>query len=368
MILLSNVKITNIPLYFSPIRDQLRGRLPTKPDRMDIWKYALASYVPLLPILSKVILYIDLATTEYAGQEPKLEEYIRALFPEDKLILRWYRNNSTADWRKSCEEDVFPVGDDLIFNLTNDDHIFIDKDLDILKASLENLSRCDDPYAHVIYSHWPEGMRHAAINGFRPTEDLTCVYGRFRSVQSFDIVKKERWRHYWFDHDFGAANDVFRPDEHLHRAGILPNGTTVFYPVRELVRHFDGYDHAGPFMNMAPPLDIPQGFFEKNIRIAYGYPNIKDGYTNINPAYPYFKAFTGDGMDYRFALEDIPAAWQGRISEIDVNPNADLEHLRQCRDQLYYDMICADARGPHVQAVTNPFPRETFRNQFLSRS
>jgi hypothetical protein len=367
MILLSNVKITNIPLYPSPNRHLLRGKLFTNPDRMDIWKYTLASYVPLMPLISKVILYIDLATTEYAGQEPLLETYIRSLFPEDKLILRWYRNNSTADWRRSCEEDVFPIDDDLIFNLTNDDHVFIDKNLDILNATINHLTRCEDPYAQIIYSHWPEVIRHAANNGFQISEDLTCVYGRFRSIESFDIVKKERWRHYWFDHDFGEANNVFRPDEHLCVAGTLPHGSTVFFPIRELSRHFDGYEYAGAFMNLAPPLDIPQGFFEKNIKIAYGYSDLKEGYTNINPSYPYFKASTGIGMDYRFSLEDIPAAWFDRISEISINPNADLEYLKKCRDQLYYDMACADARGPHVQAVTHPFPKEIFKNQFLSK-
>jgi len=353
MILISNVKVTNTPLY----KIQNRGKLSTF-DRLDIWKYSLSSYVPVLPLISKVILYIDLA--EFAPQQEAIEKYIKSLFPEDKLILRWNRNVTTADWRRASEEDIFPISDEIILNMMNDDHLFIDRNLDVLSALLEHLKKCHDPYAQIMYTHWPEFIRQAGNAKATPLADRSGFVKNGRSIQSLDIMKIARWRHYWFDHDMGESKQCFRPDEGLRDSNILPGGNTQFIPIRELVRHFDGYEHAGNFLNTSPPLEIPQGYFENNIKIAYGYPEIQPGYVNINPDYPNLKAHDAGGVDYKFALEDIPLAWRDRISETKINPNCDIENLKKHRDDNMYNIA--------VSSVRQPFPKELFVDQFISKS
>jgi hypothetical protein len=361
MILVSNVKITNVRLYASPNRGHL-----SNPDRMAVWKYTLASYVPLLPLISKIILNIDLASTEYAGQEPELETYIRTLFPDNKLVLKWARNNTTADWRKSYLEDVLPVDDDLIFNVTNDDHIFVDSDLTFITDCITHLKNSNEPFAQIVYSHHPEGMRHAARSGYKPSEDFSCLIGHGRMVSSLDIIKKERWRHYWFDYDYGDKTNVFRPDEWVSQAGAVPNGSTQFMPLRELVRHFDGYEHAAPFLNLCPPLEIPPGFFQRQIKIAYGYDYNKEGYVNINPLSKNLKAYDGVGADYKYSLEDIPLFWRDRIVEIDVNPDADLAKMNRARDEFLYSIAGAPIHGVHVAPVGTPLLPSIFKKQFLT--
>jgi hypothetical protein len=328
MILLFNVKITNIRLYpgSSP-----RGHLQKDQDRMDIFKYALASYVPLMPLTSKIILYIDLATTENAGKEDMLEEYIRSIFPNDKIILHFFRNNTQADWQSACTSTIFPVNDPVIMNITNDDHPFIDNGIEIMQEGIQLLSDSEDPYVQLLYSHWPESIR--MVNEYDwQLVGKNYARGNFRMITSIDMCRSERWEHYWFSQDLGDHTDYYRPEFLEHRTNMFGSGSMMYAPLKEQVRHFDGYDHAGHCMNTAPPLEIPIGFFDKQIRIAYGYPTRRPGFVNINPASTNLYAYDGQGADYKWALEDIPMFWHKHIAEIDINPDADLEHLREQRD------------------------------------
>jgi len=377
MILLANFKISEARL----VGHHNRGNLKHYPERIDITKYTLASYAPVLPLISKVVLYIAF-DKECEHHKPALETFIKELFPKDKLILRWHRNTKIQDWRNSYIEDIEPIDDNLIFNLGNDDHLFFDSNLTVLEKSLENLKNCSDPYAHLMYSHYSEQLRLGANAHYALTEDLSCIYGRTREMMATDVMKKERWKHYWFDFDFNdgavgidpstpylsnvANGDKFFRTDVLIETNVLPNGATQFVPIRELVRHFDGYNNTADWNNLAPPLEIPDGFFENQIKIAYGYDSVREGWTNINPAYPNYKSHSSDGMDYKFALEDIPMVWKGKISQIDINPAADLEALREARDKHLYDKAFYPISGKHITTV-NAYPSNIFKDQFISQ-
>jgi hypothetical protein len=377
MILLANFKISEARL----VGHHNRGNLKHYPDRVSITKYTLASYVSVLPLVSKVVLYLEL-DKGLEHHHADLDEFIRDLFPDDRLILKWKRNTKIQEWRDSYIQDIEPIDDDLIFNLGNDDHLFIDSDLKFLEKGLAYLNSCEDPYANLIYSHWPECTRDSANNNYQITSDKMYVVGRNRDTIAIDILKKARWKHYWFDFDFDdttpgipittpyssnvANGDKFFRTDVLIETGILPNGSTRFVPMRELVRHFDGYNNTADWSNLVPPLEIPEGFFEKNMRIAYGYHNRREGWININPAYPNYKAFSDDGMDYKFSLEDIPLAWHTRISEIDVNPNIDLEQLREERDRHLYDRAFSIILGKHIH-MTRIYSISVFKDQFISK-
>jgi hypothetical protein len=82
----------------------------------------------------------------------------------------------------------------------------------------------------------------------------------------------------------------------------------------ELCRHYDGYTS---LMKYVPPLFIPPGFFERQIKIRYGYEKRKDGWVNINPNAPWIT----EEVDLPILVNDIPHFWRERIMEVDVNPN-----------------------------------------------
>ena len=116
---------------------------------------------------------------------------------------------------------------------------------------------------------------------------------------------------------------------------------TTASPIKEICRHFDGYQHIMiPITNnQCPAIDIPPGFFEDNIKIRYGYDDYKEGWVNINPKNTDYYAYNKSGTDYKFTLDDLPLVWKNRISFIDSNPNIDEEEMLQHRLKSILDII-----------------------------
>jgi hypothetical protein len=88
----------------------------------------------------------------------------------------------------------------------------------------------------------------------------------------------------------------------------------TIYPKIELCRHFDGY-----FFENLPthPLFIPDGFYESDIKIRFGFKDYKRGHVNINP-YENI-SYLGGVADLQCLISEIPHFWKNRISEIDIN-------------------------------------------------
>jgi hypothetical protein len=321
MKLLLNVKITAQGLSHYDRAEHL-----PKYDRMDIFKYCLASYSVFEPIVSRFIFFIEVAP-EFKHRQQELAEWIDGLFPQSKTQVFWYRNFYTADWRKSCEEIIFDDKDEPIWFAGNDDHIFMDSSLDVLKAGIGLLERDEDPFAVIYYSHWPEQMRLATRFNAELTSCGNFVKFNWRTYDGIRIIKQERFRHYWFDFDYGDT-PVFRTDAlwHLGHPIVAP----VYSPTKELVRHYDGYSHVSKqLVTVAPPLVIPPGFFDHDIKIRYGVTRRDGSLVNINPLAEYLYADKNHphATDYRWVPADIPLFWQDRISRLE-GADIDAGHLR----------------------------------------
>ena len=326
MILLFNVKITSHGLSYYH-----RNNWLPKSNRLDIFKYCLASYTALLPVLSKCLFYIQL-DPEFADRKEELEKFIHENFPADKIHLFWYRNNHTKDWRSLCDE-YFQDPNELIWFAGNDDHIFIDYNLDLVRAGMQTLKEDPDPLSVIYYSHWPEQMRMSQHYNGQLTEDGNFIKFTWRTFDAIRILKVERFRRYWIETDFGDEL-VFRTDTLWH-AGVEMTGP-VYAPTREMVRHYDGYSHVSShIINLVPPLFIPPGFFEGAMRIRIGYGDRDPRWTNLNPQATNLYANTLDGVDYRWVEADIPLFWQGRIAEIDYSPDYDPIQMEQARDAAF---------------------------------
>lgn len=325
MILLFNVKITSQGLSYYHRADWL-----PKYDRLDIFKYCLASYTALLPVLSKCLLFIQL-DPEFEHRKEELENYIHTIYPKDKLELHWYRNNYTRDWRDICDK-YLQNDNELVWFAGNDDHIFIDYNLDVIRAGIKLLNEDLDPYSVIYYSHWPEQMRLSLHHNGELTADKNYIKFTWRTFDAIRIMKAVRFKQYWKDNDFGDTI-VYRTD-HLWHAGYQLTGP-VYAPTRELVRHYDGYSHVGELANITPPLYIPPGFFDRQMRVRIGYNNRLDGYTNLYAASERLYAAHPTGADYRWVIEDIPLFWRQHIADIDVNLDQNILGLQQARDAAF---------------------------------
>lgn len=315
MILLLNVKITSYGLSHYD-----RASWMPVYDRMDIFKYCLASYSVLLPLISKCEFYIEISP-EFSHRKEELELYIKELFPENKLNLNWYRHYYTSDWRKWCD-NTLDSDNELIWFSGNDDHIFFDNSLDVLESGLKILLNDNNPLSQLYYSHWPEQIRLAHRDNAVLTNCGNYVVRPWRTFDSITILKSARWRKYWFDQDWEDLQ-VWRTDALWH-AGYELTGP-VYSPTKELVRHYDGYSHIGKdISNLTAPLFIPPNFFDKQMKIKVGYNKRDDTVTNLNPTSEWLYNFSKAGTDYRMLSVDIPMFWNDRIINIDENTDYNL--------------------------------------------
>jgi len=346
MILFCNTFITETPVNPFWGYQKKMPRLNLKSfSNFDIFKYSLASLAVAYD-WSKVIFKISLDTC-YKDRQDELEQFIRNEFSKFNIILEWKRNEYQNEWKKDYEL----LDNNLIWYYCNHDHIFLDSSKDYL-ISLTNSIK-DEILCSVGFSHWPECVRTIKQGLYPhplnpPTLCLTYnIQNNYISVDStnFDsiqIITKELYYKWWFEGEFNHIK-LPRPDFFgIGLAEIKPVPThKTITPLKELCRHFDGYQHIQPIIdnNQCPALDIPTGFFEKDIKIRYGYDDYKEEWININPQNPYYYAYDKSGTDYKFTLNDLPLAWKAKISVIDSNPDIDDEVMLQYRLKSVLEMI-----------------------------
>jgi hypothetical protein len=330
MILFCNTFITEAKPFGkgNVVRDNLKSF-----NNLDIFKYSLFS-LAIAYNWSKVILKISLDDC-YKHRQDELEQFIRDNFSQFNLVLTWQRSEYQNDWKQDYEL----LDDNLIWYYCNHDHIFFDSSKDYL-AELVNKIK-DEELCSLQFSHFPENIRTAKSN---PKYTIHNNHISFESINfdSIQIITKELYRRWWFEGEFNHIK-LGRPDFFgIGLAEIKPIPIhKVIVPLKELCRHFDGYQHVQPIIdnNQCPALDIPIRFFENDIKIRYGYDDYKEGWTNINPKNNYYYAYNKIGTDYKFTLEDLPLVWKSRISNIDLNPNINEEEILQYRLKSILEMI-----------------------------
>lgn len=336
MLLFINIFLTNNRYY-----GYNRGYLPQF-DRYDIFRYTLASYASI-KMWSKCIFYIQL-DHDFVDRKEDLTKYIYELFGDVPISLNWHRNVYTREWRQAAEE-VLNHDDNLLWLTCNDDHPFMDYNTDMIAEAVDLLNKEEEPLTTCYWSHWPEIIRVATLE--QQEKKGRFVTYHWNVHDSIQIVRKEVFKSYWFDYDFGDKS-VARTDV-IHDYTEPKMMVKCYAPTRELCRHFDGYSHVGNLLNVAPPLAIPPGFFEKQMKILYCSPERRDGWINIHPLASDYYAFDKFGTDYKYMLEDIPWFWKDRIVETEVVKKVPREQLCAARNEAIINM---------TKAVGNCFCRQ----------
>ena len=364
MIVLFNVKITDVKMTW-PYAGTVYDRASWFPvsNRFDIFKYCLASRAVMAPLVDKFVFYIDLA--EFASRQAELYEYMLSIFSADKLEVNWYRIDRTQTWRDMCSAR-FTDDNELVWYEGNDDHIFIDSNLDMIKASITTLNADADPNAVVYYSHWPEQMRMSMVQKGELTPDGNFIKFQWDTVDSLLLMKASRFKRYWVETDCGEDN-MYRSDSLGWQYGLKIPGT-VYSPTKELIRHYDGYSHVGKMLGtIAPPLYIPHGFFDNTMKIRIGFADRKDGWTNLYAAAERLYSIDPIGADARWVEEDIPLFWKDHIQVLATNSEISEEVLYQARDAAMLAMTRIPMRAHGHDFDTECHPSEWFSNHFLSK-
>lgn len=319
-------------------------------DRIDIFKYSIATHAVTDPLVSKFLFFISIAP-EWENRKEEIEKYILDHINPEKTEIKWNANKTLEDWQNLTFE-LDKIDDSTIYFISNEDHIFIDYDLEALFYTVKAVEDDPNPFSCMFYSHWPELIRVASRLGAVLNSSGHSVNFMWSVHDSIRLLRKELWRKYWFDWDY---KDISPKTEISTIKKFLPDelDLSCHVPTRELCRHYDGYSHVGDIMNYYPPLEIPKGFIEKRMTIRYGWNDlwIHDYFTNINPSIPNLKCKNKmEGVDYKFTLDKFPMAWWGRISDLPENA-----HMNETQMAIDYEKWFMDGLKMPISAYCMHF-------------
>jgi len=326
MILFFNVFITDT--HAKGVAAYQNREMAKNYDKLDIYKYSLASLSNIYP-WKKVIISTKL-DENYNCRREELNNFIKQEFGKYDLIIRDYRNETQEDWQK----DVELLDDNLIWFSGNHDHVFIDNDYKYFSRFVNDFNNKTGLFA-LQYSHWPEFLYDPFFFGKKAEFDGRYIkmFGQYH--HSLQIISKDLYKYYWFNFDLPKDQVWGRTDNFI--SDIFKDEIEIYVSLKEFCRHFDGYQHCAlPYTNnIVPVLEIPDGFFQNNIRINYSQ-QYKQDYTNINPRAYSLKIYDKNGFDFWYSKKFIPPFWNGRIKEFindfedkDESTNNDMFLLKQ---------------------------------------
>jgi hypothetical protein len=302
-----------------------------KQSKIDIFKYSAASYVSIP--WSKVILRID---GDIKEDIVKLKGFLEECFPDADLLFE--RNDTGSKYASVL--DGIRKDNPWIFFSPNNDHPFIYKDagiFDNLISAAEKAEAQNNIPVTILYSHFTE-----SINSISPSGYLYGYTGDFCKVvdeDEFSYTVK-------YDHVSLASLQIFRAEylykmmrvagenrvirtECLGEYTDYNTDSLVIIPKVECCRHYDAYMHTSFVIwdfitsSRVPPLFIPDNFFDKKIKIKYGFDKYYKGFVNINPFKKSYSFNSKNGTDLALFQDEIPSFWNGRIESFEVNQEID---------------------------------------------
>jgi hypothetical protein len=311
--------------------------------KIDIVKYTLCSYAKIN--WEKVIIRFE---CEDEKETESFYNFCKDLFP-NALI----ENNRSATAKQYFEAlSLIDNGKNpWIYMSSNNDHPYVG-DPQFLPNCIKIANNLETKYVHknvsIAYSHYTESMIDNKFTdpqwGYFESSFKKIIYEDSKVIATvsnkltLDSIKIFRLN-YLLNLFTKTKNHgrLIRTEDTGFHLNYSKNLITLA-PKVELCRHYDSYAH---LMKWVPPLFIPVGFFEFDIKIRYGYERNINGWVSVNPN----KNKVSNNVDLCCFLEDLPTFWADRISVIDVNPAFELEVSRD--SSIYY------------KNLSNPFHRNT---------
>jgi hypothetical protein len=258
-------------------------------SRIDIFKYMIKSY-KTLPF-TEIYLFIKL-DNEFILFTDDIINYIYGTFSnlnKDKIHIVMDRYTSQDKWILFFEHlmNQYDHNQSVWFS-QNDDHIYVDYNTDILLEGLKHLESDHNRHKSIMLSHWPEAIK---LSGKHNNQIIVVNYVKFDlsildSIQIFnlqflyDIFVLHKWKqdHIRIDSllcDFMNGSRISFEN---------PLSQVIYVPLREMVRHFDGYGHVNLDESGCPRLELPMNtfYYTKDILLRKMTPYHKSQWTMDN--------------------------------------------------------------------------------------
>jgi hypothetical protein len=268
MILFFNVLVTDA---------RFSQGVKNRADRLDLFKYTLASYA-CIDRIDRVIIYCQLDGS-YADRWKELVEYVEKIFVGRSISMYGHSPANQLEWQEvlTAHADDLLNPESIILYSGNDDHIFIDHDLDVLDEGLDLLiGESADQINTLMCSSWVEAI--STVYGLGEFETVGRYWAApMMYTDAIQIVNGLYFRHLFFDLGMGGAK-VRRTDgiicnwfpylgDYIYPSLVPHPQVKTFVPLRELVRHFDAYTHVNVSVEDCPLLEIPSGFFSGDMAV-----------------------------------------------------------------------------------------------------
>lgn len=240
-------------VFITSKRAQVRWNVGNRYDRLDVFKNTLESYSRMK--WEKVNLFVEL-DSEFKHRETELKEFVMALFGTEGVSIQFKRFLMQEEWKSFFSAEYPSSEDRLVWFSQCDDHPFIDINLDIVNEGFEHMRNDPARFKTLFYSHWPEILR---LTGKLNTHERVGNYVKFRctlidAIQVFNLnyLKYLFTELDWRGKAFKKIDNLILqraiwcdPKRLRDRDGhyYIDDLQTVYVPLRELARHFDGYSH-----------------------------------------------------------------------------------------------------------------------------
>jgi hypothetical protein len=240
---------------------------PNRYDRIDIFKYTLSTYKNLN--FSEVFLYIKL-DSEYENRKSELEACARGAFPNCPVNMEFWRQEWQHEWTPLISNLYEKYGkDELVWFLQNDDHPFIDIDTGVVEEGIEIMKNdTESRFKTLYFSHWPEIVLQSGKLGNQERVGKSYIKCKGTLVDSIQIFNMEYLKHLFIDLSWNGnhhkkidglvISPTFLSREWTH-GEYRPEECwqTIYVPMRELCRKFDGYAKENVPHEVYPPLQLP---------------------------------------------------------------------------------------------------------------
>ena len=290
-------------------------------SRLNITKYSLLSYSNVK--WDKVIIRFD---AENNKDKINFKEFCYKLFPS--AVIEENRSDNVKIFSQTFDRLLSEYKDTWVFFSTDNDHpILCDPEkiyelIDYAETIEKKYNKLADTTS-ILYSHYPESQykiklynkyifSHGYTHHFLEENNIATVsIPNILTIDSCRIFKLK------------FLKEIFNKSQKTSK--VVRTEDTEFYhtkkykeillmPKFEICRHYDSY----ALYKKIPPLFIPDGIFEKKIRINYGNKVIKKGFVNINPALN-IKSVINLKIDLNNQINEIPFFWKNRIQKNSID-------------------------------------------------
>jgi len=340
--LVFDVFISDKPLFYNEKISNFTASLTrsniasyTKQSRLDVTLYTLASYEYIG--FDSILIFYDI---EEKNDEIFFLNGVKEILPQAKIIKGRSTKGSDFDKLKfECQQ----TGADYFFYAPNNDHPMIcsKETFETYKNALEKED--DNINLTLIYSHfqetnfatkigtWLQRNQFPNLEIIKENKDYKLVKLKDGYSVGMQLVHHSLF-YKWCDLATKLGNIPIKRFDELAGYTKLPEQISLV-PKQEICRHYDSYYHTMfhmpklPFSyilpSYVPPLFIPNGFFNKNIKIKFGNLDYDNKYINFLPdadCYVFEKNKSKKVItDIKGNLNMIPGFWLSRISEININ-------------------------------------------------